>query len=146
MPAMDREAVMTALYDLTVTAAGFRTTGRKLLHWSQISGGQPALYVVDAEEELPASSENMPRTSTMAAELWIYTQGKERPDGSSPKALNALLDAIETTLAPDPITGLQTLGGVVHHCWIEGRIDKAPGHYPENQAVAVIPIVMVVPR
>jgi hypothetical protein len=141
---MDREAVMTALYDLAVTAAGFATSGRDLAHWSQVKA-QPALYVVDAEEELPAEPYNMPRPSTMAAELWIYTKGEERPDQSRPKALNALLDAIEATLAPDPVTNTQTLGGAVEHCWIEGRIDKAPGH-TDGQAVAVIPILMIVPR
>lgn len=135
---------MTALYELVVTAAGFKTTGRDLEHWSQ-NRPQPALYVVDAEEEFPDSAYNMPRTITMAAEIWVYTKGDERPDKSRPKALNALLDAIETVLEPSPATGMQTLGGTVEHCWFEGRLDKAPGH-TDGQAVAVIPVKMLVPR
>jgi hypothetical protein len=141
---MDREAVMTALFDLVVTAAGFHTTGRDLLHWSQVAD-QPAVFVVDAEEQFPERSYNMPRADTMAAEIWIYTKGTERADSSRPKALNALLDAVETVLAPSPITNTQTLGDVVEHCWIEGRLDKAPGH-TDGQAVAVIPVIMLVPR
>jgi hypothetical protein len=143
MPA-DREAVMTALYDLAVSAAGFKSSGRDLAHWSA-TVAQPALYVVDGEEDMPADPYNMPRPSKMAAELWIYTKGEERPDNSRPKALNALLDAIEAAFRPDPVTNVQDLGGVVENCWIEGQIFKAPGH-TDGQAVAVIPIVMIVPR
>lgn len=135
---------MSALFDLVVTAAGFKTTGRELKHWSEVAA-QPALFAVDAEENFPGDSYNMPRTITMAAELWLYTKGDERPDKNRPKALNALLDAIEAVLEPSSIDGVQTLGGAVENCWIEGRLDKSPGHVG-GQAVAVIPIKMLVPR
>lgn len=141
---MDREAVMTALLNTVAAAAGFITTGRDLLHHSQVAA-QPALFAVDAEEDFPAGSYNMPRAIEMAAELWVYTKGDERPDKSPAKALNATLDAIETALAPSPINNVQTLGGAAEHCWIEGRIEKSPGHVL-GQAVAVIPIKMLVPR
>lgn len=141
---MDREAVMTALLDLATTAVGFRTTGRDLLHWSGVTN-QPALFVVDSEEMFPARSSNLPGVQTMSAELWIYTKGDERADKSRPKALNALLDAVEAALAPDLVTNVQTLGGVVVDCSIQGRIDKSPGHV-DGQAVAVIDVMMIVPR
>lgn len=141
---MDREVVMTALLEMVTSAAGFVTTGRELLYWDEVPN-QPAVYVVDAEEELPGVAYNMPRASTMSAEIWIYTKGTERGDKNRAKALNALLDAVETVLQPDPVTDVQTLGGVVENAWIEGRIDKSPGHVGK-QAVAVIPVVMIVPR
>ena len=141
---MDREIVMTALLDLVVTAAGFVTTGRELKYWDEVAE-QPALFVVDAEEDLAGSPYNMPRASTMSAEIWLYTKGTERADKNRAKALNALLDAVESVLQPDPIDNVQTLGGVVENAWIEGRIDKSPGHVGK-QSVAVIPVVMIVPR
>lgn len=135
---------MAALYSAATGAAGFKTVGRELLHWSQVTA-QPALFVVDAEEEFPARPSNLPGLQMMAADLWIYTQGDERVDRSRPAALNALLDAVESALAPSLVTDTQTLGGLVVECRIEGRIEKSPGHVG-GQAVAVVPIKMFVPR
>jgi hypothetical protein len=36
------------------------------------------------------------------------------------------------------------LGGLVTHCWIEGRIEIHPGDL-DGQAIAVVPIRMLVP-
>ena len=39
----------------------------------------------------------------------------------------ANLAAIDAALAPSALTGLQTLGGLVSHCWIEGKLMKDAG-------------------
>jgi len=38
--------------------------------------------------------------------------------------LNPLLGAIDAALAPGKVDGKQTLGGLVSHCWIEGKVMK----------------------
>ena len=57
--------------------------------------------------------------------------------------LNPLLDAVEAALAPDPVGHVQTLGGLVSHCWIAGRIQTDEG-VPGGQAVAIVPVEILV--
>lgn len=76
------------------------------------------------------------------------------PDGSTPgvpdkdtpgsKVLNPLLDAIEGALAPDH-DGLQTLGGVVIDCRVEGAIIKVMGDEdPSGLCGAIVPVRLLV--
>jgi hypothetical protein len=47
-------------------------------------------------------------------------------------------------LAPTGRAETQTLGGLVSHCWIEGRIEMDSGDN-DGQAKAIIPIRILVP-
>ncbi|HXP74621.1 MAG TPA: hypothetical protein VN823_10790 [Stellaceae bacterium] len=58
--------------------------------------------------------------------------------------MNPLLDAIETALAPDLVTNVQSLGGLVAHCWIAGKVETDEGVLG-GQAVAIVPIEILVP-
>jgi len=58
--------------------------------------------------------------------------------------INQILDELEAALAPPPGPSFkQTLGGLVEHCWINGEIQTDEGTLG-NQAVAIIPIRMLV--
>jgi hypothetical protein len=131
-------------------SVGFRTSGRRLKHWTEVAE-QPALFVDDGEELWPGHLSGIPAKAEMTAAIWIYSDIGKNPDAVPASVLNALLAAIETALAPQvtweglSIQNVQTLGGLVEHCWIEGILDKASGH-TGGQAIAVVPIRMLVPQ
>jgi hypothetical protein len=53
------------------------------------------------------------------------------------------LDVIDAALAPNPVTRKQTLGGLVSHVWIDGKVMKGPGDL-DGDGVAVIPVKILV--
>jgi hypothetical protein len=135
---MTREPIYAALFALVAGAASFVTVSRRLRHWSDVGAAeQPALFQIQksesAEERRP-----LPVKWRAAVDLYVYAQA---PDELTAPAtiLNPLLDALEAALAPDPFTHVQSLGGLVQHCWIAGRIQTDEGVLG-GQAVAIVPI------
>ena len=68
----------------------------------------------------------MPPAVTMNVDLFICIDAGKDQSIAPITILNALVDAGEAAIAPNPL-GKQTLGGLVSHCWIEGNIMKNPG-------------------
>lgn len=139
---MIREPIYAALFALVASAASFVTVSRRLRHWSDVGAAeQPALFMIqkseNAEERRP-----LPVKWRASVDLYIYAQA---PDELTPPAtvLNPLLDAVEAALAPDPVGHVQTLGGLVSHCWIAGRIQTDEGVLG-GQAVAIVPIEILI--
>jgi hypothetical protein len=139
---MIREPIYAALFTLVAGAASFVTISRRLRHWSDIGAAeQPALFMIqkseNAEERRP-----LPVKWRASVDLYLYAQA---PDELTPPAtvLNPLLDAVEAALAPDPVGHVQTLGGLVSHCWIAGRIQTDEGVLG-GQAVAIVPVEILV--
>lgn len=139
---MTREPIYAALFALVAGAAEFVTVGRRLRHWTDVGAAeQPALFQIQksetAEERRP-----LPAKWRAAVDLYVYAQA---PDELTAPAtvLNPLLDAIEAALAPDPFTHVQSLGGLVSHCWIAGKIQTDEGVLG-GQAVAIVPVEILV--
>jgi hypothetical protein len=132
------QAAATAVF-----TSGFATTGRRLKLWSQVDE-QPALFLRNVGDTYPERATRMPPKTIMNCEAWIYSNVGADPDVVPAVTLNNLLDAIETVLKPPPGFEAQTLGGIVAHCWIEGRIEMHPGDL-DSQAIAVVPIRILVP-
>jgi hypothetical protein len=64
------------------------------------------------------------------------------PQAAPSTILNPLMDAVQNALAPDdPKLERCTLGGLVEHCWIEGRVETDEGALGD-QAVAIVPILI----
>jgi hypothetical protein len=104
---------------------------------------RPALFMFERGGETYRGAErNVPPIVTINVEVFIYTDAHEVEVPAS--ILNPLLDALDTALLPDKMTGKQTLGGLVHHVWIEGRIIKEPGDL-DGDGLAVVPIKVLVP-
>lgn len=138
-----REQVMEAFCTKVFATPGFKTTGRRVVSWTQVTD-QPALFVRKLGE---TSSRNgdAPGRVTLHLELWIYSKAGEDPSVVPDAALNDLLDAIDTALKPDNVlTNRLTLGGLVHHCWIEGETLLDPGDM-DQQAKAIVPVFITVP-
>jgi hypothetical protein len=139
---MIREPIYTALFALVAGAASFVTIGRRLRHWSDVGAAeQPALFMTqkseNAEERQP-----LPVKWRASVDLYLYAQAPDELT-SPATVLNPLLDAVEAALAPDPVGHVQTLGGLVSHCWIAGRIQTDEGVLG-GQAVAIVPVEILV--
>ena len=133
-----REPIYLALWNKVKDISGFETTSRRLRHWADTpKSEQPALYQAQAgEEAIP--QRGLPAKWHLSVNFYIYVQADDNPDDSPAPALNSLLDAIEAALAPD-ISGLQSLGGLVYNCWIQGKIETLEGVLG-GQEVAIVPI------
>ena len=139
-----REQIIAALFELASTAATFNTSGRRLQLWSKVASF-PALFVQSTGTHYPPRDvRGLPPKRTISAELWVYTDVGKDPNANPEAALNDIVDAIEMALAPNVLTGVQTLGGLVSHCWIEGEVEQFPGVL-DGIAKAIIPVKILVP-
>lgn len=140
---MNREPIYDALFATLSGTAAFVTASRRLRHWSDVGPAeQPALFVVQ-KSETAQRRKGLPPKWTLAVDVFVYAHAPD--DVTAPTtALNPLLDAIEAVLAPADPTATQTLGGVVEHAWIAGKIETDEGVLG-GQAVAIIPVEILVP-
>lgn len=143
---MNRESIIAALFNLISASASFATTSRRLKLWSSVpSSEKPALFLVERGDIYTRASEAVPETVTMQLEVYIYTEAGKDESIVPASALNPLIDAVDAALTPSALTGLQTLGGLVSHCWIEGKVLKDAGDL-DGDGVAIIPVKILMPR
>lgn len=87
---------------------------------------QPTLFQLEVGEDI-RPKKGLPALRFLDVLYIIYLTGYS--DSMSQNTIlpstqvNNALDALQANLAPDPGTGLQTLGGVVSHAWVEGRTE-----------------------
>ncbi len=157
-----REAVMSALFAKVQTAASFQTVSRRI-DFDPAQGPtmtvatpalQPALYVLEDDEDTHQPSHGGPSKRVWGAMLMIWCK---IPDGTTPgvpdgttsgaSVINALIEQVEAVFVPDNLTtGVFTLGGLVQRCWIQGKTVKVPGDFnPSGQCFAAIPVSILVP-
>jgi hypothetical protein len=136
---IDFELIYSTLFARVSAAAGFATTGRRLKHWADVpSSSQPALF--QAQKDIAVKQQRpLPPVYTLDAEFYIYAFNND-PNSTPATILNQLVAALIATLAPDPVTNVQTLGlSTVQHAWIEGAIKTDEGALGD-QAVAIVPV------
>jgi hypothetical protein len=135
VPIVNREPIYAALYALLQTAApqGFtiNTFSRRFQSWDSTNLPQlPALFMQEYEETADQDSGD---PSAMGLYRWISTVNvwiyfsAQNPNALPDQVFNALVDSMETVMQPSPQTGRQTLGGLVTHAWIDGRIMYSDG-------------------
>lgn len=149
-----REQIYGALFALT----GAMTWGDDDRTWKQRSRRvklfsdvpttqQPALYQAE-HGETSVQLSNLPYKRTFAANWIIYQATGKDPNAVPAQENNLILDAVYAAIAPSPgdsgYPQRNTLGGLVHHCFIDGEIFKDPGDI-DNQGMMVIPIKLLVP-
>ena len=140
-----REAVYQALFDLVKNAAPFKLTSRRLKLWTDVNSGQkPALFVAQRPQQYAQGSTATPQKVTLEAEIYIYTNAGTDPNVVPATEINNLVDAVDAALAGSVITGNQTLGGIVQHCWIEGKVFIDPGDI-DGDGLAIIPVKILIP-
>lgn len=137
---MNREAIYSALFATMEKIAGVRTSSRRLRSWTEVEEF-PAIFQAQKSETGTKSGRGVPTKWDMYCELFIYTH--DEPEKLASQSLNEMLDLVEQALAsPNPIDHKQTLGGLVHDCWIDGQITTDEGTLGEN-AVAIVPIHII---
>ena len=139
---MNREPIYAALLATLSGAAPFVTGSRRLRHWSDVGPAeQPALFVV-RKSETAQRRNGLPPKWTLAVDVFVYVRAPDDVSAAT-TILNPLLDAIEAVLAPADPAATQTLGGLVEHAWIAGKIETDEGVLG-GQAVAIIPVEVLV--
>jgi len=159
-----REDIWNALFSKLSGISAFVVTSRRGILNETTSMApppfQPALWLMEGDEireKPPGSRSNLPKI-TMTAEIWVWARLPDANGGSGPyvpdqvtpgaTVLNPLLDAIDTVLntPDDAINQTNTLGGIVQHCWSEGRGVKVPGDFDATgQCFAIVPIKILWP-
>jgi hypothetical protein len=144
---MDAEPIYQALFEL---GAGVAWTGGSLAFSSrrvkafEDLPAQPALCQAEHEETVAQRTGMEPITTLGASWLISHQAGKDAA-AIPAQTTNAILAAVRAlfvdTTEPDLA---QTLGGLVHKCWIEGRIMKFQGDL-DGQSLIVVPIKILVP-
>ena len=138
---VSRESIYSALFARVCTAANFQTTGRRAQLMTQMQPSTlPALFQQQVSEETQQVN-GIPPKYILRVDIIIYAVDTDTSQPSTP-ALNALVDALEATLAPSPVTGRQTLDGLVSHCFINGRTDIFEGD-TGNRVAAIVPVEIV---
>jgi len=140
-----REPIFAALFALVTSIPGVRKCARRAVHWDDVSPADcPAVFLVQKGQDARTQTRT-PTVWTLDCELIVYvkTDGNHSKDASP--GLNAILDAIDLALEPKDfgVDYRQTLGGLVHDCKIEGRIETDEGLLGET-AVAIIPVKLTV--
>lgn len=131
---------MTALFNLVSGSASFTTASRRLRLWNDMApSDKPAIFVAERGDTYARGSDGRPAIVVFEADIFIYTDAGKDTSIVPATALNALIDAVDAALAPSPVSGKQSLGGMVSHCWIEGKIMKDPGDL-DGDGLAIIPV------
>lgn len=140
-----REQVLSSLFSLLTASAAYATASRRLQLWTDSGLKFPCLFMAERGDTYVRATESTPGTVTVLVEVYIYTQPALDSGVIPATLLNNLLDALDTALAPSPLTGLQTLGNLVSHCWVEGKVMKDPGDL-DGFGVAVVPVKILLPQ
>jgi hypothetical protein len=144
-----REPIFQALFALAQTiswgtpATTFAYSARRVKLWSDIPV-QPALCQAEHDEDFEQIT-RMPSKRTLSAAWLIYQNTGANDPNSTPTVLNnTILDAVDDALTPPAWSDTQTLGGLVEHCWIDGKVFKDPGDL-DGQGLMVVPIKILIP-
>jgi hypothetical protein len=144
---MDAEPIYAALFEL---AAGLSWSGgqvafaaRRVKTFDDLPA-QPALCQAETDETMTQVTSQQATTTLGATWLICHQAGKD--DSAIPaQTTNAILAAVRAVFVdPTDPSFAQTLGGLVHKCWIEGRIQKFQGDL-DGQTLLVVPIKILVP-
>jgi hypothetical protein len=157
---IDEELILFTLSELMATVRWTRTgdsdpdthrfvtISRRIRLFADVpSNEQPACFQTEWSTDEQQITGMPYKTTLMAAWTIFQCVGKDR------KALgtienNLIIGGCRRALAPqvnDPgFPKRNTLGGLVHHCFISGRIFKDPGDI-DDQGMIVIPIKLLVP-
>ena len=150
-PYIRREAIAVAVFNLVSVAAGqvanLVTSGRVLKSYTAIDAAQmPALFCVQKHEaQNRSTTQGIPPRRVMFFEVWLYTADPQADSVVPATQLNNMIDAIEFALSPDPLQGLNTLGGLVVNAKIEGQIDYFANVTQDGKSIAIIPVAVLIP-
>lgn len=134
-----RETIAVALFSLLSTATGITNAVRYVRDSTALNDADlPTMEVISKEEDAQESGLGEPVRWAVNYSVFLFVSTAD-PGVLAETQVNKLLDSIEAALKPSPPTGRQTLGGVVYHCRIKGKVVKEPA-FTTGIGVAGIPI------
>ncbi len=145
---MAAEHVYQALFDLTANlawspAGALAYASRRVKTFEDLPA-QPALCQAETDETVSQVT-GQQSVTTLGASWLIYHQAGKDDDAVPAQTTNAILGAVKGLFVdPSDPAFAQTLNGLVHKCWIEGRIQKFQGDL-DGQTLIVVPIKILVP-
>jgi len=144
---MDAEPIYAALFELAAglswSEGAIAFASRRVKTFDDLPA-QPALCQAETDETMTQVTSQQ-ATTTLGASWLIYHQVGKDDDAIPAQTTNAILAAVRAAFVdPSEPSYAQTLGGLVHKCWIEGRIQKFQGDL-DGQTLIVVPIKILVP-
>ena len=144
---MDVDDIYQALFDLASSLAWpggqIAFSSRRVKTFEDLPA-QPALCQAETDETVTQVT-SLQSITTLGASWLIYHQAGKDDDAIPAQTTNAILSAVKALFVDltDPAFA-QTLGGSVHKCWIDGRIQKFQGDL-DGQTLIVVPIKILIP-
>lgn len=155
----DEEEILEALYKVlegvrftlpgSSVETGFKQTSRRVKLWGDVPTNQkPACFQAEHANQEDQTT-NLPYKATVMVNWIVYQSAGKDSKAIPTKHNSAILKGIRKALRPTPRDpGFRdrrnTLGGLVHHCYISGRVFKDPGDI-DGEGMMVIPIKLLVP-
>lgn len=136
-------AALFALLQGAQTTPALRTLDRRLRFLEGMPAAElPALFLA-VDHQTTTRRDGLPAKRTLGAKVFLYAATPDRHTAAG-IVLNGLIDGVEQALEPPAGSDVQTLGGLVAHCWIEGPIEVFEGLSGERSA-AIVTVQMLVP-
>ncbi len=103
----------------------------------------PAIFINQTGENIEPTKgfEGVSAKQTLTCDLYLYVSPVAQ-DAVCSTAINEMVQAIRNALYPTAPDVYQTLGGIVSHCWISGKIEIIEGVL-NNQGIVIIPVNML---
>ena len=148
MSGASREAAIAALQDALASARPWKLgPARRLKLWSDVPAAmRPACFIFEGGQETVSWSESAAPKRIMDVRIFVYLNAKD-PSIVGAALLNETMDALDEALKPrgaDVALGRNTLGGLVHHCRIDGKTLKDPGDL-DGDALLIAPVRIILP-
>lgn len=137
------EALLNVISGATINGQpAFQTISRKFQMWDAVPpAAQPACFLRQLPGRVDQREDFGLNRWMLKCGIWIYA--KYSPvSGTIPAVLlNNLIDAVERAILPSPAFPMQTLGGLVVNCYLDGDVIIDEGNMPnDDQAIAVLPV------
>ena len=143
-----REDIFNALFALTAgltwgsPAQTLAYSARRVKLWDDLPA-QPALCQAEQDEDMTQVT-GLPSKTTYSASWLIYHNVGKDPAATPATETNLILDAVQSLFPSGDPDQVQTLGGLVHHCFISGKVFKDSGDL-DGQALIIVPIKILAP-
>jgi hypothetical protein len=138
------EPIYAAFAAKLASAAGFANSNiRRPLPPASVNSGQfPAVFMEQGNAIVTSDFSGVGAKWVLPVDVLIYDQQGSDPNAIPASALNTLVDAVRTALAPD-FTGKQTLGGLALNCVVTGNVEFMEAKQGQI-SVAIIPFHILV--
>lgn len=150
-----REQIFTALFGLVSLGEGLGSTpawtgpalgftSRRIREFDNLPV-KPAMCQGEFMETY-TQKVGLPYKRIYEAEWWFFHNDGVDLASVPTMTDNAIMEAVDAILAPPPYAqdNLQTLGGLVFHCFVDGTVVKVAGDVA-GEGLLVVPIKLLVP-